>query len=473
MSKSSLGIIGLGVMGRNLAYNALEKGHSVSAYNRIAPGEEELVEDFLTKACEIGKAHGFTDLHDFVFSLDSPRRILMMITAGSAIDTVLESLLPLLNEGDVIVDGSNSHYSDTERRQLWCQALNIGFVGVGVSGGEDGARMGPSLMGGGSKEWQLTVAPILNTIAAKDDSGSSCYARVGSGGAGHFVKMIHNGIEYAEMQLLAEVYDLLRADHNLEEIADILEEWNSGPLSSFLLESTITILRHRDERGSTLETILDKAGNKGTGSWSSVEALELGVPASIIVAAVFARYHSSEKAERVRRANLIVAPSDPVSKINLDKLKSAYGAARILGHHQGFAIIQEASSRNRWSVELSEVARIWTNGCILRSDLMNQLRHVLTEFDNLLDDPKLVSDLDDALSSFGLVADYGRERRVPLPCFDAARSSWVSATTASLPANLIQAQRDLFGAHRYSKVDRPESEVFHTDWKATTADYTT
>jgi len=464
MTKSFFGIVGLGVMGSNLALNVLDRGHSLSVYNRGGEGEAHLLPTFMESVGSAHKVSGFDDLKEFIASLERPKKVLLMIKAGPAVDAVIQSLMLLLEEGDIIIDGGNSLYTDTVRREEYCKNKGVHFVGMGVSGGAEGARRGPSIMVGGSTQSYESIGALLESIAAKDKFKGSCCAHVGIGGAGHFVKMIHNGIEYAEMQLIAEVYDLLKMEYTYEEIADILEEWQGGELSSFLLGCSVDILRHRTGDSFTLDLILDKAGNKGTGGWSSKAALDLGIAAPMMSAAVFARYQSSLKSERISLAQQVTqfANSDSLS---LSDLKEAYKASRIINHHQGFAVIKAASDTYDWNINLSELARIWTNGCILRSELTADLVELFKTNDSILATGSYVDEVDSTVDQLVEVISHGMNNRIPLPCFQAAQSSWYSATTERLPANMIQAQRDYFGSHTYRRVDKAESEVYHTEWK--------
>ena len=460
---SSIGVIGLAVMGKALSLNIADHNFSISVYNRTAPGEEQVVTDFLKANQQYSNLQGFTDLQQFVNSLAMPRKILMMIKSGPAIDMMAEQLLPYLSEGDIIIDGGNSFYKDTERRSKELLEKGIHFVGSGVSGGEEGARRGPSIMPGGTSHSYKAIGPILEAIAAKDANGQPCCTHVGTGGSGHFVKMIHNGIEYAEMQLLAEMYAFLSKSHSYEEIAAIFREWNEGELQSYLLEITSKILTHKEDGKYLLDLILDKAGNKGTGSWSTKVALELGYPNNMMSAAVFARYMSAFKANRVRWANKNAGQTEPTDTA-ISTLKNAYRAAQIINHHQGFEVIRQASIAYDWGLNLSEIARIWTNGCIIRSAFMKDCITIFSSEDQLLDSDQIYKAVSSYESDLGTIIKNGIDRRVPMPCFSNAYQYWVAMTTDRLPANLIQAQRDFFGAHTYQRIDQTEDQFFHTKW---------
>lgn len=464
MDKTSFGVIGLGVMGKSICLNIAEKGIPIAAYNRITKGEEHVVNDFLEENKNFTNLKAFTDLNGFINSLERPRKILLMIKAGKTVDTVIEQLIPLLNEDDIIIDGGNSHYLDTERRTCYLQNKSILFFGAGISGGEEGARKGPSIMPGGSKDDYNLIAPIFESIAARDKDDNPCCAYIGQGGAGHFVKMVHNGIEYAEMQLLAELYSLLTKSVNYNEIANIFKTWNNGELASYLLEITIEILKHKSEDKYTLDTILDKAGNKGTGSWSSKAAFDLGVPNTMMATSVFARYLSSLKIERVTYSKQIDKQLATSEKIDVNSLKDAYKTARIINHAQGFNLIKQASKEYNWNLNLSEIARIWTNGCIIRSQLMNDVIDIFKLSDNLLDNSDTFNTISAHEKCLKELIKTGLNYRVSLHAFSAAYYYWLDMTTEKLPANIIQAQRDYFGAHTYQKIGDSSKSFYHTDW---------
>lgn len=463
-AKSVFGVYGLGVMGRSISLNIADKGYALSVYNRTDAGEETVVKDFMDALGHGKKVQGFTDLKNFIASLQRPRKILIMIKAGPAVDLVLDQLIPMLSKGDVIIDGGNSHYLNTKRRFELARSRGIEFIGAGISGGEEGARKGPSIMPGGTKESYALVAEILESIAAPDDSGKTCCAYIGPEGSGHFIKMVHNGIEYVEMQLLAEIYALMSINMSYEDMAETLEEWNRGEASSYLLEITIKILRKKEGDAYLLDLILDRAGNKGTGSWSSKAALDLGVPSTMMSEAVFARYISSFKDRREKFSKFAAPTRDKTRSLNLSQLRSAYHFARVINHQQGFQLIELASKTYDWQLNLSETARIWSNGCIIKSDLMNVLHDCFKEQTDLLDMPQMTGDLIKNENALKEVLVYGLEQRVSLHCFSSAFYYWVDMTTSQLPANLIQAQRDFFGAHTYQRKDRSDDAFFHTSW---------
>ncbi len=464
-NSSFIGIIGLGVMGRNLSLNILDHGYSLSVYNRIAEGEERLVADFLNENKGQNLAKGFTAIKPFLASLEKPRKVLLMVKAGKAIDEVIETLRPHLEPGDIIIDGGNSHYQDTVRREAYCKQQDLNFIGMGVSGGEEGARKGPSMMiGGETKSYEL-LGKLFESIAASDQAQKPCCAHIGPDGAGHFVKMVHNGIEYAEMQLLAELYDLLKRWNTNEEIAHIFSGWNKESLSSFLLEITIDILLHKTNDDYTLDLILDKAANKGTGGWSVKAALELGTPNSMMAAAVFARYLSSQKQARQGMARKLQLDTKSSTPLKIDVLKKAYTSARIINHHQGFELVKTASDTYKWNIHLAELARIWTNGCIIRSKLMQNCVGIFNKNTSILNNHLCFESISANHSAVQELIIHGIQQNIPLPCFQSAYTYCQSMSTDRLPANLIQAQRDYFGAHTYQRIDHPETAYFHTNWK--------
>jgi len=467
MSKSEFGVIGLGVMGKSLSLNIAEKGFKLSVYNRSEGDEANVVSGFLNANNSFKNLTGFTNLQDFVNSLEQPRKILIMVKAGPVVDAVIDQLLPHLSKDDILIDGGNSHYMDTQNRFQSLKEKSIHFVGCGVSGGEEGARKGPSIMPGGHPASYNLVAPILEAIAAKDANGRPCCRYIGPDGAGHFVKMIHNGMEYAEMQLIAECYALLSKHNNNETIAELFSEWNTADLSSYLLEITIDILRRKEGDDYLLDKILDKAENKGTGNWSSKTALDLGVPTTMMTSAVFARYLSSFKTKRVQLAEQLQIHENIQVPIEPKTLEKAYRFARIINHHQGFEIMQKASEEYNWNLNLSELARIWTNGCIIRSQFMVDSISYMNESTDLLSNAKIFKTLQNLESSIAEVLKTAISSRVPIDCFWSANNYWISLTTKRLPANLIQAQRDYFGAHTYQRVDAPLDDYFHTNWKNT------
>ena len=463
MGKKEFGIIGLGVMGKNLALNALDKNISLAVYNRITENEATFVSDFINENSS-KDVIGCTVLCDFVAALATPRKILIMVKSGKAVDQVIDQLRPLLSENDVIIDGGNSHFKDSQRRLILLKSYGIHFYGLGVSGGEEGARNGPSLMLGGTKEMQEEITALLGRMAAKDIHGKPCCSYLGPEGAGHFVKMVHNGIEYADMQLLAELYGLLLETHSYEEIAAVFDDWNQGPLSSYLLEITAIIFKTKIDEEYVLDAILDTAGNKGTGSWSSSISLELGIPSTIKTAAVFARYTSSFKARRVRLSNQVHVTAAQQEKVDMTALKEAYDFARTLNLQQGLQLIQAASTDYDWNLKLLEICRVWTNGCIIKSAKIEAYVEKFKTVTCLLDDTDIVSTLSKQEPAIQKILRHALQHRKQVPCFYEAYNYWIAMTTARSTANLIQAQRDFFGAHTFQRLDSPDSESFHFNW---------
>ena len=466
MRKSEFGLIGLGVMGKSLSLNIAEKGFNLSVYNRSDENEAHIVTDFLEDNPSIENMLGFQDIKAFVESLERPRRIFIMVKAGTVVDAVIEQLLPYLSKNDTIIDGGNSHYKDTQKRFGYLKEKGLNFIGCGVSGGEAGARKGPSIMPGGTLDSYKIVAPILESIAAKDANNNPCCSFIGPGGAGHFVKMIHNGIEYAEMQLLAEVYSLLALSMSNTEIATVFDSWNKTNASSYLLEITSDILSKKVGENYIVDTILDKAGNKGTGCWSSKTALDLGVPTTMMTSAVFARYISSLKEKRT----LLSKQLDPIvksaEKPDVAVLKQAYHFARTVNHHQGFELIQQASIAYHWNLNLSEIARIWTNGCIIRSQFMTDAISYFKTHTDLLSNDIIFNSLKHGEPAISDVLRLSLSNRIPLDAFYSAYNYWLGMTTERLSAHIIQAQRDYFGAHTYLRNDAPADQFFHTNWNA-------
>jgi len=467
MGKSEFGLLGLGVMGKSLARNLAGRGFRLSIFNRHVTGKEENVAArFLKEHHELATAQPYDQLEDFVNSLELPRKIMLMVNAGKTIDLVIEELLPHLSEGDIIIDGGNSNYLKTSERAQYLKTKNINHIGCGVSGGEEGALKGPSIMPGGNSSSYKAVAPYLNAIAAKDENDQACCTYIGPEGSGHFVKMIHNGVEYAEMQLLCEVYGILKSqDKNQDEIADYLNDWKKDA-NSYLLEITVDILKTKEGDGYLLEKIMDKAGNKGTGNWATVATAQLGVPSTMIASALFARYASFYKDERVKLNELYPTEKTEHLKISSEHLLEAYRFCRIINHYQGFKIITEASNKYDWNLNLSEIARIWTNGCIIRSTLMKELVGVLDKTHNLLHNKIIIKRLTDFQSSLAKVVSQSVLAGRPIPCMSEALNFFNMITTARSSANLIQAQRDYFGAHTYQRTDDNSGKFYHTNWKS-------
>ena len=465
MEKSEFGLLGLGVMGKSISRNLADKGVRLSIYNRHVDGEEENVAlNFKNEFKELSSALPFDDMEAFVNSLQKPRKIMLMVNAGKTIDLVIEGLLPYLSDKDIIIDGGNSNYNKTKERFDYLDKKNIHFVGAGVSGGEEGALKGPSIMPGGDIGSYAAVKPYLEAIAAKDADNKPCCAYIGPEGSGHFVKMVHNGIEYVEMQLLAEVYTLLTAmGNNPDQVADILQTWKSTA-NSYLLEITIDILRKKEDGDWLLNKIMDKAGNKGTGNWTTIATAELGVPSTMIATALFARYNSFYKNERTT-ANKNFASSSAVPKMTTDELLKAYQFARIINHYQGFKLIQEGSNAYSWQLNLSELARVWTNGCIIRSDMMVSLVTVFKSTNNLLQHEEFIKQTSDLKPAATNIVSSAIQSGLPIPCLSESVSFLNALAVANSSANLLQAQRDYFGAHTYQRVDDTSEAFYHTQWK--------
>lgn len=465
--QSELGLVGLGVMGKSLARNFARNGFKLSLYNRHVDKQEvEVAKNFLQQYPELKSALGFDDLVAFVNSLSSPKKIFLMVPAGKPTDKILHKLSKILTKGDIIIDGGNALYKDTERRQVHLLEKGIRLIGTGVSGGEAGALSGPSITPGGNTNAYESVKKYLLTIAAKDKNQLPCCEYVGTGGSGNFVKMIHNGIEYAEMQLIAELVFLL---HNglgwtYDKIANLFSKWNETEAGAYLLEITINILKAKENNIYILNTILDKAGNKGTGGWSTIAACEFGIAGNMIASALFARYISAIKTERIK-ASKLYSSSSLVQEISEDDLFHAHQISRIINHHQGFEIIKQASNENGWNIQLDQLARIWTNGCIIRSKLMTELVEILKNKKPILQHAEIVKYISSNINSLQNVCIESLKLESSMPCHQTAYQYFLSYKTANGSANIIQAQRDYFGAHRYQKVNDPSAKFYHTNWE--------
>ena len=462
--KTEIGVIGLGVMGKSLSRNLARNGFKLSIYNRHVDGKEESIAvDFKREYPELEQALPFDDLNAFVQSMERPRKIILMVNAGPAVDAVLGSLRDILETEDIVIDGGNSHFEDTNRRIDSMKEQGLVFIGAGISGGEEGALKGPSIMPSGDQEAYLKVQKYLESIAAKDGDGNPCCTYVGRQGSGHFVKMIHNGIEYVEMQLLAECYSILKNQRQSnDEIAMVFESWMKD-LGSYLLGITVEILRKKEGDKYLLDNILDKAGNKGTGKWATVSIADSGEPATMIPAALFARYLSFFKEKREAAASVFstIGAGDDISTL---RLKEAYQFSRIINHHQGFSIIARVSDQNNWNVDLSEIARIWTEGCIIKSDFMKELVEHLKRDDSILFNEKLSQIIKKTYTSIQSAAIECIRRELHIPCLLEAINFFHGIKTANSSANLIQAQRDYFGAHTYQRIDAPPGNSYHTQW---------
>ncbi|MGR6063490.1 NADP-dependent phosphogluconate dehydrogenase [Bacillus velezensis] len=467
MSKQQIGVIGLAVMGKNLALNIESRGFSVSVYNRSSSKTEEFLEEAKGK-----NVVGTYSIEEFVQSLETPRKILLMVKAGTATDATIQSLLPHLEKDDILIDGGNTYYKDTQRRNKELAESGIHFIGTGVSGGEEGALKGPSIMPGGQKEAHELVKPILEAISAKVD-GEACTTYIGPDGAGHYVKMVHNGIEYGDMQLISESYFILKQVLGLsaEELHEVFAEWNKGELDSYLIEITADIFTKKDEEtGKPLvDVILDKAGQKGTGKWTSQSALDLGVPLPIITESVFARFISAMKEERVKASGLLSGPDvKPVTENKeelIEAVRKALFMSKICSYAQGFAQMKAASEEYNWDLKYGEIAMIFRGGCIIRAAFLQKIKDAYDrepELDNLLLDSYFKNIAESYQSALRQVISLAVAQGVPVPSFSSALAYYDSYRTAVLPANLIQAQRDYFGAHTYERTDK--EGIFHTEW---------
>ncbi len=465
IDKSDFGLLGLGVMGKSLSRNLANNGFTISMFNRHVEGVEEHVAlNFRNEHDELLSALPFDDLKEFVNSIQKPRKIMLMVNAGKTVDIVIDDLLPHLSDGDIIIDGGNSNYNKTKERFEYLKSKNIHFIGTGVSGGEEGALKGPSIMPGGNMEAYKLVKPFLETIAAKDENNLPCCTYIGPEGSGHFVKMVHNGIEYVEMQLLAEIFGILQATRkNPDEIADILESWKKEA-DSYLLNITIDILRKKEGDDWLVNKILDKAGNKGTGNWATIATAQLGAPSTLIASALFARYTSFYKENRIEANKTFRIRKGLHIDISSIDLLNTYQFARIINHYQGFNLIVQASKVYNWNLNLSEIARIWTAGCIIKSDLMVDLVEVLNSATSILKNDKIINQIKSLKPSANKVISECILNEVPIPCLSESINFFNSHTTADSSANLIQAQRDFFGAHTYQRTDDTSGEFHHTNW---------
>ncbi|MEC1596879.1 NADP-dependent phosphogluconate dehydrogenase [Bacillus spizizenii] len=467
MSKQQIGVIGLAVMGKNLALNIESRGFSVSVYNRSSSKTEEFLQEAKGK-----NVVGTYSIEEFVQSLETPRKILLMVKAGTATDATIQSFLPHLEKDDILIDGGNTYYKDTQRRNKELAESGIHFIGTGVSGGEEGALKGPSIMPGGQKEAHELVKPILEAISAKVD-GEPCTTYIGPDGAGHYVKMVHNGIEYGDMQLISESYFILKQVLGLsaDELHEVFAEWNKGELDSYLIEITADIFTKKDEEtGKPLvDVILDKAGQKGTGKWTSQSALDLGVPLPIITESVFARFISAMKEERVKASGLLSGPDvKPVTENKeelIEAVRKALFMSKICSYAQGFAQMKAASEEYNWDLKYGEIAMIFRGGCIIRAAFLQKIKEAYDrepELDNLLLDSYFKNIVESYQGALRQVISLAVAQGVPVPSFSSALAYYDSYRTAVLPANLIQAQRDYFGAHTYERTDK--EGIFHTEW---------
>ena len=472
--KADIGMIGLAVMGENLALNIEGKGFTVAVYNRTVPGVEEgVVARFINGRGQGRNFIGSETIADFVRSLAAPRKIMMMVKAGRPVDELIDQLIPLLDPGDILIDGGNSHFPDTIRRTRHLESKGLFFIGTGVSGGEEGALRGPSIMPGGSPAAWPHVKPILQAIAAKVADGTPCCEWVGENGAGHFVKMVHNGIEYGDMQLICEAYQVMKdlLGMSAGEIGGVFKQWNAGDLNSYLIEITGDIFAFKDTDGQPLvEKILDTAGQKGTGKWTSVVSLDLGIPLTLISEAVFARCLSALKAERVEASGVLRPPARRFKRDKaafLRDLEQALYASKIISYTQGFSLLREAAREYAWNLNYGAVALLWRGGCIIRSVFLEKIKEA---FDKKPDLPNLLLDsffrkrIVRSQSAWRRVVSSAVLHGVWVPAVSTALCYYDGYRNQRLPANLLQAQRDYFGAHQYERIDRPRGQFFHTNW---------
>jgi len=465
--KNDFGLIGLAVMGQNLVLNVESRGFSVSVFNRTTATTDEFIARHPDK-----KLHGAHTLEDFVASLARPRKVMIMVKAGAPVDAVIGQLQPLLDKGDIIIDGGNSLYTDTERREAALSAAGLLFIGTGVSGGEEGARKGPSIMPGGpAAAWQA-VQPIFEAIAAKVD-GEPCVTHIGPGGAGHYVKMVHNGIEYGDMQLICEAYALFKAaGFSTDEMAATFEAWNNGELQSYLIQITAKALQQKDpETGRPLvEMILDRAGQKGTGQWTLISAAENAVVISTINAAVEARVLSSQKTQRVAASKVLQGPRATLSMAKVElvaKVHDALYASKVISYTQGLDLMKTMSQNKNWQLDFGRIAAIWRGGCIIRARFLNRITDAYRAepgLGNLMLDPFFKDLLNRSQQAWRDVVALAVAGGVPVPAFSASLAYYDSYRSERLPANLLQAQRDFFGAHTYERIDKPAGQMFHTEW---------
>ncbi len=467
--KADIGLIGLAVMGENLILNMESKGFTVACHNRTT----DKVKDFVNGRAKGKSIIGCMSVEELVASLKSPKKVMMMVRAGSAVDSLIDQLLPLLDEGDILIDGGNSHFPDTIRRTKYVESKGKLYIGTGVSGGEEGALIGPSIMPGGSPAAWEAVRPILQKISAHTDAGEPCCEWVGEGGAGHFVKMVHNGIEYGDMQMICETYQMMQQGLGMtnSEMHQVFADWNKGELDSYLIEITRDILGYKDEDGSeVVDLILDTAGQKGTGKWTAIAALDLGQPLTLIGEAVFARCLSAIKDERVTASKTLKVHTAKFSgdkKAFINDLRQALYASKIISYAQGYQLMRAAATEYGWNLNYGGIALMWRGGCIIRSVFLGEIKEAFTknqELVNLLLDPFFADAVKNAQAAWRRVAIKAIELGIPMPAITAALAFFDGYRCERLPANLLQAQRDYFGAHTYERVDKPRGQYFHTNW---------
>jgi len=475
--KADIGLIGLAVMGQNLVLNMSDHGYKVAVYNRTTSKVSTFIEGMAAER----EITGTYSVEEFTAAIKLPRKIMIMVKAGLPVDATIEQLLPHLDQGDIIIDGGNSYYPDTIRRAKELEEKGVLFIGTGVSGGEEGARFGPSIMPGGSVEAWPHVKEIFQTIAAKVDGGTPCCDWVGTDGAGHFIKMVHNGIEYGDMQLISEAYHLLRDLLGLSypEMQAVFSEWNQGVLDSYLIEITADILGYLDEDGSPLlEKILDSAGQKGTGRWTAINALDLGIPLTLIGEAVLARSLSALKDERTAASQVLSGPQarfEGDTTAMVEDIRQALYASKIISYTQGYMLMRAAAQEYSWDLNYGGIALMWRGGCIIRSAFLGKIKDAYDHnpgLNNLLLDDYFKTEINNAQSAWRRVTAKVVENGIPVPAMSSALAFYDGYRSARLPANLLQAQRDYFGAHTYERVDKPRGEFFHTNWTGAGGDTT-
>jgi 6-phosphogluconate dehydrogenase len=465
---ADIGLIGLAVMGENLVLNMESHGYTVAVFNRTTSKVDKFIEGR-------GAGKNFIGTHsieELVRSLKRPRKVMMLVKAGSAVDDFIEQLIPHLEKGDIIIDGGNTHYPDTNRRTKYVEGKGLLYIGTGVSGGEEGALLGPSIMPGGSPAAWPHVKPIFQDISAKVSDGSPCCDWVGENGAGHFVKMVHNGIEYGDMQMICETYQIMKdlLGMSNREMHQVLSEWNKGELDSYLIEITRDILAFTENGEETVDVILDTAGQKGTGKWTAISALDIGIPLTLIGEAVFARTLSAQKEERVRASKVLSGPKPGFSgdrKAFIEDLRKALFASKIVSYAQGYVLMRAAAQEYGWKLNNGGIALMWRGGCIIRSAFLGNIKEAFDrnpDLENLLLDPFFKGKIESSQASWRKVVAAAIQNGIPVPAMATALNYYDGYRTERLPANLLQAQRDYFGAHTYERVDKPRGEFFHTNW---------
>jgi 6-phosphogluconate dehydrogenase len=467
--KADIALIGLAVMGQNLILNMNDHGFTVVAFNRTV----SKVDDFLANAAKGTNVVGAHSIEEMISLLKKPRRVMLMVKAGHAVDEFIEHLLPHLEPGDIIIDGGNSLFEDTARRVAYAESKGLLYIGTGVSGGEEGARHGPSIMPGGSAAAWPHVKAIFQGIAARVEDGTPCCDWVGEGGAGHYVKMVHNGIEYGDMQLICEAYNLMKTGLGLtpDQMHDVFAEWNKGELDSYLVEITRDILGFKDADGQPLvDKILDTAGQKGTGKWTVISSQDLGIPITLIAEAVYARCVSAMKDERVAAARKLKGPKPAIKgdhKKFIEAIRQALYASKIISYTQGYMLMRAAAKEHRWNLNYGGIALMWRGGCIIRSAFLGKIKEAFdknAKLSNLLLDPFFKKVVRQCQRSWRNVVAVAAKKGIPVPAFSTALAFYDAYRSECLPANLLQAQRDYFGAHTYERVDKPRGEFFHTNW---------